>query len=130
MSSPSGPGPILENPGDVAGDVLRLSAVPGVSGGGGSFFVDPERAQECIDRLRAVVSDLLTLDSFFDSLYCPPPGADPVSVNVALQGRVMANRARSFVETWRLQLERAALGLEQQLADYRGVEDENRSRFT
>lgn len=110
--------------------VLEVMAAPGPAGGGGSFFVDPERAQECIRGLRGVANYLGQTESLLDGAYFPPPGADAVSVNVAIQAGIMAGRAAGFVAAWRTQLSQTAEGLEQQLAAYRAVEEANRARLT
>lgn len=110
--------------------VLEVMAAPGPAGGGGSFFVDPERAQECIRGLRGVADYLVETEALMDQATFPPPGADAVSVNIATQAAIMANRAAGFVLAWRTQLEQTADGLEQQLAAYRATEEANRARLT
>jgi hypothetical protein len=133
MTDPLGPGagPVLEIPSsDLERPVLEVVAAPGPTGGGGSFFVDPERAEDCIRTLRGVVLGLTAVMPLFDETVFPPPGADAVSVNAATQAGVMANRARGFVVEWRSQLEQTVGALEQQLANYRSVDEANRSRLT
>lgn len=110
--------------------VLEVVAAPGPPGPGGRLFLDPERAQECIDRLRSVVTRLSALTSTLEyDLTFEAPGSDPVSLNAADQGAVMARRATAFVTAWRNQIELTVVNLETQLASYQGVEEENRDRF-
>jgi hypothetical protein len=111
-------------------DLLRVMAAPGPAGPGGMFFVDPERAQQCIDTLRGCVVQLRDTARQLDQAYFPPPAEDPVSVNLAVQGRVMADRAHAYVTAWRLQLEQTVEGLQQQLATYLTTDDDTRSRLT
>jgi hypothetical protein len=111
-------------------DLLRVMAAPGPAGPGGMFFVDPERAQACIDELRSAVLDLGTALDRLDLAYFPSPAEDPVSVNLAVQGGVMADRAHAYITAWRDQLEQTAMGLHEQLAAYRSAEDVNAQRLT
>ncbi|MDN5751597.1 MAG: PE domain-containing protein, partial [Pseudonocardia sp.] len=57
------------------------------------------------------------------------PAADPVSVNAAEQGAVMARRATAYVAAWRDQIAQTVVNLETQLVLYQGAEAENRGRF-
>jgi hypothetical protein len=108
--------------------VARLGA-PGLVGDRRRrVAIEPERAAECIHRLRQVVVDLAAAEQGTDRLHFPPPGWDDVSVNAADQAAIMADRAYAFILTWRIQLEQAADGLERQLADYRAAEAANRDR--
>lgn len=94
------------------------------------MFLDPERAQECIDRLKAVVQDLSGMSTSLErDLTFDAPGADPVSVNAAAQGAVMAQRATAYVVAWRDQIAQTVVNLETQLALYQGAEADNRDRF-
>lgn len=116
-------------PGKTPDAVLQILAAPGPTGPGGMFFVDPERAQDCIDRLRKAVLDLGDSLSMLDLAYFPPPADDPVSVNLAVQGGVMAQRAQTYVVTWRDQLTQTAQALEEQLAAYRATDEANARRL-
>lgn len=109
-------------------DVLKVQAAPGPLGEGGTFYIDPDRAEECIQALRSVAVELLDSEALLEQAYFPPPGSDQVSVNVAKQAGVMANRAAGYIASWRSQLEQTILVLEQQLADYLGIEQVNRDR--
>ena len=109
--------------------ILEVIAAPGPVGGGGTFFVDPERAEECVRVLRGVALDLVATRQIMDLIVFPPPGADQVSVNMADQASVMADRAVRFVDIWRDQLAQTADALEQQLAAYRAAEQEQRNRL-
>jgi hypothetical protein len=130
MTDPGGAGPILELPSpDLERRVLEVVAAPGPTGGGGSFFVDPERAEDCIRALRGVAVDLAAMELRVDQAVFPAPSADEVSVNATIQAGVMARRAGAFVAAWRRQLEATALSLEQQLAQYRGTDEHNRARL-
>jgi hypothetical protein len=133
ITDPLGPGagPVLEIPSsDLERRVLEVVAAPGPTGGGGSFFVDPERAEDCIRALRGVAVDLVAMEPLLDLTFFPPPSADVVSVNSALQAGVMARRAGVFVAAWRVQLQDTVDGLEQQLAQYRGADEKSRARLT
>lgn len=107
---------------------LTAMVAMGPTGGGGSFTVDPERAEECIRALRGVVLDLMAAQAGLGFAAFPAPGRDEVSKNVAEQSGVMANRAAAFVDAWRKQLQQTADGLEQQLAAYRAADEANRAR--
>jgi hypothetical protein len=109
--------------------VLEVMAAPGPVGGGGVFSIDPERAEECIRTLRAVAVDLMSTRISMDLAYFPPPGTDVVSTNMAVQARVMADRALLFMDTWRSQLEETAAALEEQLAAYLATEEIQRNRL-
>lgn len=108
---------------------LALSIPPGTSGPGGAFRIDPERAQTCIDGLRAVALDLLDAQRLTKLMAFPAPAEDAVSQNLAVQGRVMADRARDYVQAWRNQILQTADALEQQLAAYRAAEEQTRARL-
>ncbi len=109
---------------------LSLSVPAGPGGAGGSFRIDPERAQSCIDGLRAAVLDLFDLESSAKFLAFPPPAADDVSLNLAVQGGAMARRAEAYVAAWRQQVKDTADAVEQQLAAYRAAEEQSRARLT
>lgn len=111
-----------------AGVVMAVPAGPG--GAGGAFRVDPERAQGVIDGLRAVAADLLEAQQLTKTMAFPAPANDAVSLNLAVQGAKMAGRAEAYVQVWRNQILQAADALEQQLAAYRAVEEQNRARLT
>lgn len=109
---------------------VSLSVPAGPGGAGGSFRVDPDRAQACIDGLRAAVLDLMDLEGRSKMLAFAAPADDGVSQNLAVQGSRMAGRAQAYVVAWRMQITQAADALEQQLAAYRVVEERNRARLT
>lgn len=111
-----------------AGLVMAVPAGPG--GAGGSFRVDPERAQACIDGLRAVALDLMDAQRGAKFMAFQPPAFDAVSLNLAIQGAKMAGRAEAYVVAWRSQISQTADALEQQLAAYRAAEDRSRARLT
>jgi hypothetical protein len=111
-----------------AGVVMAVPAGPG--GAGGSFRVDPERAQACIDGLRAVALDLLEAQQQAKLMAFQPPAFDAVSLNLAVQGGKMARRAQDYVQAWRNQIIQTADALEQQLAAYRAAEEHNTARLT
>lgn len=128
MTTPHYVIPVL--PGEMSENVLQVMAAPGPAGPGGMFSVDPERAQECIDKLRAAVLDLLDTARTLDLAHFPPPAEDPVSVNLSVQGGIMADRAHAYVMTWREQLDRTARALEEQLAAYRAADEANAHSLT
>lgn len=109
---------------------LQLTVPPGPGGTGGSFRIDPERAQACIDGLRTVVRDLFRIEDKSRWLAFPPPAEDGVSRNLAAQGTEMARRAEVYVAAWRMQVIQTADAMERQLAAYRAAEEQNRARLT
>lgn len=109
---------------------LQLTVPPGPGGAGGSFRIDPERAQACIDGLRAAARDLFKLEDKSKRLAFPPPADDGVSRNLADQGTEMARRAEAYIAAWRLQVSQTADAMAQQLAAYRAAEEQNRARLT
>lgn len=111
-----------------AGLVMAVPAGPG--GAGGSFRIDPERAQACIDGLRAAALDLITLERDSKVLAFPKPADDEVSRNLVDQGTKMAYRAEAYIAAWRLQVSQTADALEQQLAAYRAAEEQGRAQLT
>ncbi len=113
-----------------ASGYLTMIVPPGAGGAGGSFRIDPERAQKCINGLRAAVLDLFDLEHRAKVLAFPPPAYDEVSLNLVVQGAAMAERAQAYVATWRRQIADTADALEAQLAAYRAVEEQNRARLT
>jgi len=120
----------IAGPGNKAADgMLEIMAAYGPTGGG-AFSIDPEQAQQCIDQLRGVVLDLgNTLDRLSYARFSPP-AADPVSINLAVQGGIMAQRAHDYVLAWREQIAATATALEEQLRAYRAAEDGNARRLT
>ncbi len=112
---------------DVEKRFLEAVVANGPTGGGGRLFIDPERAQECIDRLRAVVMKLddAAATAAYDLVFVAP-GRDPISRNAAQEGTVMAQRAVAYVTAWRDQIATTVVGLEAQLAAYRMTEAGNR----
>lgn len=109
---------------------VEAVAAPGPGGGGGSFLVEPELAEQCIRGLRGVVEHLARTEQMAGEAFFPPPGSDDVSVNVSIQASIMANRAVGFVAAWRNQLITTADALERQLATYRAADEANRARLT
>lgn len=110
--------------------VLEAVVAGGPAGGGGSFFVDPEKAEECIRELRGAVDGLAVgIENLYHKLPFPPPGQDIVSVNASQQSYVMADRAINYLEAWREQIDRTALNLQLQLEAYRRTEEHNGSMF-
>ena len=104
---------------------------PGPAGGGGTFLIDPEKAEECIRELRTAVDELQDgIDRIGHKLPFPPPGEDIVSVNASRQSIVMAGRAVAYLQAWRAQIDRTALNLQMQLEAYRRTEDANGELFT
>jgi hypothetical protein len=91
--------------------------------------VDPERAQACIDGLRAVAADLLEAQQLTKLMAFHAPANDAVSQNLAVQGAKMAGQAEAYVIAWRNQISQTADALEQQLAAYRAAETLNRERL-
>ena len=116
-------------PGKTPDAILQILAAPGPTGPGGMFFIDPERAQDCIDKLRTAAIDLMETARTLYLAYFPAPAEDPVSVNLAVQGRIMADRAHTYIMTWRDQLDRTAQALEEQLAAYRATDEANARRL-
>jgi hypothetical protein len=115
---------------DAAGVDGVVMVVPaGLGGPGGSLRVDPERAQACIDGLRAVALDLLDAQRVTKAMVFPAPANDAVSLNLAVQGAKMAAQAEAYVVAWRQQISQTADALEQQLAAYRAAEALNRERL-
>lgn len=119
---------------DITGSLL-VPPVPALrvgprSDGGDALWIDPERAQGVIDKLRDAALRLLDLRDIARDLRVFPPAADEVSRNVAKQANLMADNARAFNDAWRRQLEDAAIRLEEQLAAYRATEEHNRARLS
>ncbi|OLT14647.1 hypothetical protein BJF78_18250 [Pseudonocardia sp. CNS-139] len=115
-------------PGDVS-RVLEAVVAAGPLGGGGTFYVDPERAEECIRQLRAVAVNLIEVEQLTGQAYFPPPGTDLVSRNAAREAGIMANHAAHYVSTWRIQLEQTAAALDAQLMTYLAAEEAQRARL-
>ncbi len=131
MDTVSAPVPIVQViPDAMSQGILQVLAAPGPAGSGGMFFVDPDRAQECIDKLRKAVLDLTDAARTLDLAYFPSPAEDPVSVNLSVQGGLMADRAHAYVATWRDQLDQTARALEEQLAAYRAADEDNAHRLS
>lgn len=104
----------------------RLAA-PVVGGGGaGGFVVDPERAEACIAELSRIVNDLRLQAMMQTACAFDAPGYDDVSLNLAVNGRVMAQRAEQFVRAWADQIEVTRDALRRQLDGYSTTEDANR----
>ncbi|GAA2540628.1 PE domain-containing protein [Pseudonocardia hydrocarbonoxydans] len=104
----------------------RLAA-PVVGGGGaGGFVVDPERAEACIVELTRIVNDLRLQAMMQAACAFDAPGYDDVSLNLAVNGRVMAQRAEQFVRAWADQIEATRDALQLQLDGYSTTEDTNR----
>lgn len=94
----------------------------------GGFAVDPERAQGLIDELTRIVVDVRSAVALM-SLQVSPPGNDEVSVNLAQNAAVMAQRAKQGVQTWADQIEATRDALRAQLAAYRAVDSETAERL-
>ncbi len=94
----------------------------------GTLFVDPERAQACVDGLGGVVDDLrLGLKALRWTAFAAP-GHDQVSVNMASNGGLMAQRAQAYVEVWARQIDETRAALSHQLEAYRITEQANAGR--
>lgn len=111
-------------------NVLRVVPPPGPAGSGGMFSIDPERAQACIDGLRKVALDINDAVRQLDQAYFPPPAQDAVSLNLAVQGGRMAQRAQAYGLAWRDQIEQTAQALQERLTAYRAPEAANARRLT
>jgi hypothetical protein len=94
----------------------------------GAFFVDPERAQACVDALLGVAGDVRA--SLFNVMMMlfPPPGRDEVSVNMARNAHEMVRRTDAYVRAWANQIEATAEALRQELAAYQRVDEANAAR--
>lgn len=91
----------------------------------GGYVVDPERAQGCIDELGRILDDVRRSLVGSRRLQFDPPGYDPVSINIAQSGGVMASRAVAYVTAWANQIEATRNALQRQLDAYRAVEAAN-----
>jgi hypothetical protein len=109
---------------------VPVPAFGGAPGPAAMFFVDPERAQACIDGLREIALDVTEAVRCLDQAYFPPPAHDAVSLNLAVQGGVMAQRAQAYGLAWRDQIEGFARAMEEQLAAYRAADEANAHRRT
>lgn len=111
---------------------LMVTVPPGPlpGSGGTSFSVDPDKAQDCIRWLREAALDLVDARRILARAYVDPPARDLVSLNFAKQAATMADRAGAFVTAWQNQLIGTADALQQQLDDYRAVDENNRVRLT
>lgn len=103
------------------------AAVPSSAGG---FLLDEVRMRETIAELTRIADTvrhgMVTRAPFrFD-----PPGYDPVSVNFATAGQLMASRAELFAATWASQIEAARDGFQAQLDAYLAAESDNVRRLT
>lgn len=94
----------------------------------GTLFVDPERAQACVDGLGGIVDDLWRGLTSLQRTAFAAPARDPVSVNVARNGNLMAKRAEAYLEAWARQLDETRLALSRQLEAYRATEQANAGR--
>ncbi|NMH99625.1 PE domain-containing protein [Pseudonocardia acidicola] len=96
--------------------------------GAGAFYIDPERAQECIDRLKAVALDVADVLPSLLTAYFSPPARDEVSANMTQQAWEMLRQSEAFVRAWRDDIASTVAALEQQLAAYRRAETANRAQ--
>lgn len=118
------------------GPRLQLALIQAVghqqraSGVADAFYVDPERAQKCVDDLQCAASRMREELLGLRLAHFPPPGRDGVSVNMARNATDMARRAEAYVTAWADQIETTAESLRQQLAAYRIVDDANAERRT
>lgn len=94
----------------------------------GTLFVDPERAQACVDGLGGIVADLHRSLAGLHQMAFTTPGRDQVSVNMAHNGGLMAQRAQAYVEVWTQQLDETRVALSRQLEAYRATEQANAGR--
>jgi hypothetical protein len=85
--------------------------------------VDPERAQEAIDRLTEIVERLRRWVVGGAGLRFAAPAEDEVSLNLARNGDAMASQAEVAVKTWADQLEAFRDGLQIQLDAYRRADE-------
>ena len=112
--------------GDITGAQWRLWMArideSGAVGAAGGYVVDPERAQECIAELERIAGDVRRSLSSVQQLYFDAPGFDPVSVNMATQGAVMAGRAETFIRVWAGHIDATREALQRQLDAYRDAE--------
>jgi hypothetical protein len=90
------------------------------------YVLDPERAQVTIGELTRITDEVRRFLHRASALAFDAPGYDAVSVNLANNGRVMADRATAFVRAWADQIEATRDALQHQLDAYNGVEDTNR----
>lgn len=116
--------------GPTGGLVVTVPPGPLPGSAGASFSVEPDKAQACIDGLRATASDLDRAVKVLDRAYVDTPAEDVVSRNFAVQACRMADRAVAFVVAWQNQLLDTAQALDQQLRAYRAADENNRARFT
>lgn len=98
------------------------------SGVADAFYVDPERAQKCVDDLLVAAGKMRATLLDWRRAYFPPPGRDGVSVNMAHNASEMARRAEAYITAWADQIETTAEALRQQLVAYRGVDEANAAR--
>lgn len=94
----------------------------------GGYVVDPERAQKCIDELARIAADVRMGLVYARGAIFDPPGWDPVSMNVARNGGLMASRAAAYIEAWARQIDTTREALSQQLRAYRDIENANAGR--
>ncbi|MHA6793555.1 PE domain-containing protein [Pseudonocardia bannensis] len=91
----------------------------------GTLYVDPERAQACIDGLGKIVDDLRFGLIAIQRTAFAPPGRDEVSVNMANNAATMASRADAYVEAWAASIEATKEALSRQLWAYEDVDQTN-----
>lgn len=114
----------------VRGAGQELGAPPVAVGASDGFVADPERMLDTIVELTRIANELRGWMVRGAPLAYDPPGYDEVSVNFAKAGRLMADRANTFVSTWAHQIEATRDGMQAQLDVYRGVDQDNAGRFT
>ncbi|WP_214368673.1 PE domain-containing protein [Pseudonocardia sp. H11422] len=112
-------------------DLLLAVRVAGPVGEGavpGTLYIDPERAQACIEELGRIVADLRSNMITVRQGTFTPPGRDEVSLNMARNAVTMAQRAEKFVGSWANQIEATRDALRKQLDAYQAAERSNTAR--
>lgn len=137
MADDAGDVPVLDQMWDSIeriGPRVQLALIQAVghqqmeSGVADAFYVDPERAQKCVDELLVAARTMRKALVNWRQTRFPPPGQDGVSVNMAHNAWLMSNRAEAYIMAWADQIETTARTLEKQLAAYRAVDEANSAR--
>ena len=82
------------------------------------LWVDPERIEGLVGRLRGVVEEVLQLERSLELYAVESPGLDPVSRNAAAQATKMMEHGRQYLAFWRQHLVLTQQALEQQRSAY------------
>ena len=95
---------------------------------GAALRIDVERAREAVSRLRELTDEVSELHASMQFLRVTPAGSDAVSQNVAAQSTDMLWACRSYLASWRTDLEAASTALEAQIHSYQEVDRRNATR--